>query len=218
MLASSLPPTTASPATDDPLDGSRLIAETRALAAAYRRIIEEGSGEVLAVSGPTATFAFVEELVADTYLARWDAFPRAAGSRASFSPAAIEQVATVLLSAGLNETVAGDYAMMLASVPRVSRSRWRWLEATAALLESLSGFALHFFRLLPTASPTSRFARVARAAYLRAEAEAVDRRASGQGLHLCRHPGQESLDDRVWDAVGLVPEQGLVHIVVKEGP
>ncbi len=58
MLASSLPPTTASPATDDPLDGSRLIAETRALAAAYRRIIEEGSGEVLAVSGPTATFAF----------------------------------------------------------------------------------------------------------------------------------------------------------------
>ncbi len=31
----------------------------------------------------------------------------AAGSRASFSPAAIEQVATVLLSAGLNETVAG---------------------------------------------------------------------------------------------------------------
>ncbi len=101
----------------------------------------------------------------------------AAGSRASFSPAAIEQVATVLLSAGLNETVAGDYAMMLASVPRVSRSRWRWLEATAALLESLSGFALHFFRLLPTASPTSRFARVARAAYLRAEAEAVDRRA-----------------------------------------
>ncbi|QCF54806.1 UNVERIFIED_ASMBLY: tegument protein UL37 [human gammaherpesvirus 4] len=351
VLASSLPPTTASPATDDPLDGSRLIAETRALAAAYRRIIEEGSGEVLAVSGPTATFAFVEELVADTYLARWDAFPReglsfyafnaakttlgrwlvtvyaetnrypwaaagqgqptaadikamavelvehsgggagggegeesggglfhrpeslssvvaslplarrraveilgvyaeasggqtppvaavpvlafdaarlrllepsgalfydyvyeallwdqtygvpdsvieaflagmaaemealaarvqeAAGSRASFSPAAIEQVATVLLSAGLNETVAGDYAMMLASVPRVSRSRWRWLEATAALLESLSGFALHFFRLLPTASPTSRFARVARAAYLRAEAEAVDRRA-----------------------------------------
>lgn len=344
VLASSLPPTTASPATDDPLDGSRLIAETRALAAAYRRIIEEGSGEVLAVSGPTATFAFVEELVADTYLARWDAFPReglsfyafnaakttlgrwlvtvyaetnrypwaaagqgqptaadikamavelvehsgggagggegeesgggglfhrpeslssvvaslplarrraveilgvyaeasggqtppvaavpvlafdaarlrllepsgalfydyvyeallwdqtygvpdsvieaflagmaaemealaarvqeAAGSRASFSPAAIEQVATVLLSAGLNETVAGDYTMMLASVPRVSRSRWRWLEATAALLESLSGFALHFFRLLPTASPTSRFARVARAAYLRAE-------------------------------------------------
>lgn len=87
VLASSLPPTTASPATDDPLDGSRLIAETRALAAAYRRIIEEGSGEVLAVSGPTATFAFVEELVADTYLARWDAFPREGLSFYAFNAA-----------------------------------------------------------------------------------------------------------------------------------
>lgn len=87
VLASSLPPTTASPATDDPLDGSRLIAETRALAATYRRIIEEGSGEVLAVSGPTATFAFVEELVADTYLARWDAFPREGLSFYAFNAA-----------------------------------------------------------------------------------------------------------------------------------
>ncbi len=66
---------------------TRLIAETRALAAAYRRIIEEGSGEVLAVSGPTATFAFVEELVADTYLARWDAFPREGLSFYAFNAA-----------------------------------------------------------------------------------------------------------------------------------
>ncbi len=73
--------------TPPPLDGSRLIAETRALAAAYRRIIEEGSGEVLAVSGPTATFAFVEELVADTYLARWDAFPREGLSFYAFNAA-----------------------------------------------------------------------------------------------------------------------------------
>lgn len=363
VLASSLPaeddPASA-PA--DPLDGSRLVRETRALASEYRRILEDGRGEVLSVSGPAATFAFVEELVADTYLARWDAFPReglsfyafneakttlgrwlvtvyaetnrypwaamaggaqqptaadikamavelvergaggggvggegeggedsahpgrdglfhrpeslasvvaslplarrraveilgvyaeasggqsppaaavpvlafdaawlrllhpsgalfydyvyeallwdqtygtpdsvieaflagvagelealaarvqeAAGGRASFSPAAIERVAAVLLSAGLNEAAAGDYAVMLASVPRASRARWRGLEVTAALLESLSGFALHFFRLLPTASPTSRFARAARATYLRAEAEAADRRRS----------------------------------------
>ncbi|AAK95422.1 BOLF1 [Macacine gammaherpesvirus 4] len=363
VLASSLPAEDGpASAPADPLDGSRLVRETRALAAEYRRILKDGRGEVLSVSGPAATFAFVEELVADTYLARWDAFPReglsfyafneakttlgrwlvtvyaetnrypwaamaggtqqptaadikamavelvergaggggvggggeggehsahpgrdglfhrpeslasvvaslplarrraveilgvyaeasggqsppaaavpvlafnaawlrllhpsgalfydyvyeallwdqtygtpdsvieaflagvaaelealaarvqeAAGGRASFSPAAIERVATVLLSAGLNEAAAGDYAVMLASVPRASRARWRGLEATAALLESLSGFALHFFRLLPTASPTSRFARAARATYLRAEAEAADRRRS----------------------------------------
>ncbi|ALF03219.1 BOLF1 [macacine gammaherpesvirus 10] len=377
VLASSLPvegDNSSAPA--DPLDGSRLVRETRALAAEYRRILEDGRGEVLSFSGPASTFAFAEELVADTYLARWDAFPReglsfyafneakttlgrwlvtvyaetnrypwaaatggarqptaadikamavelvergaggggeggedsvppssapsgqasasahpasahpgrdglfhrpeslasvvaslplarrraveilgvyaeasggqsppaaavpvlafdaawlrllhpsgalfydyvyeallwdqtygtpdsvieaflagvaaeleglaarvqeAAGGRASFSPAAIERVAMVLLSAGLNEAVAGDYAVMLASVPRASRARWRGLEPTAALLESLSGFALHFFRLMPTASPTSRFARAARATYLRAEAEAADRRRS----------------------------------------
>ncbi len=42
---------------------------------------------MLAVSGPTATFAFVEELVADTYLARWDAFPREGLSFYAFNAA-----------------------------------------------------------------------------------------------------------------------------------
>ncbi len=54
---------------------------------AYCRSLRAGQREVLAVSGPTATFAFVEELVADTYLARWDAFPREGLSFYAFNAA-----------------------------------------------------------------------------------------------------------------------------------
>ncbi|AAK38266.1 ORF57 [callitrichine gammaherpesvirus 3] len=99
---------------------------------------------------------------------------QSAASKQYFSVASIEATLDVLLSHGLNEEAARTYTTLLSSAPQGARRRWVGLEETLELLEKLATFALHFFDLLTSASPTSRFAREARSIYLQAEALAAE--------------------------------------------